>query len=186
VDGFVIVFFFLRNIIFHNPQYYRWLTCYVCARLCQCFGQGGCYFRCDKPCTCNYTCSQHCLLAYSAVAPILAPSVNLAFRPKSGFKNKCRARAGFGLVISGSDRVQASNWGPFTTLCRYVDKSQQGEIERIHPPPTNSKNRLKSFCEVNYATFRRNVFAAGKRISMEILIEVGLHVLRPEDGATWK
>jgi len=24
-----------------------------CTRLCQCFGQGGCYFRCDKPCTFN-------------------------------------------------------------------------------------------------------------------------------------
>jgi len=93
---FVIVSFFLRNIIFHTPQYYRWLTCYVYARLCQCFGQGGCYFRCDKPCTCcNYTCTQH--FCYSAVAHILAPSVNLAFRPKTGFRNKCRARAGFRL-----------------------------------------------------------------------------------------
>jgi len=44
------------------PQYYRWLTCYVCARLCQCFGQGGYYFWCDKPCTCNYTWTQHFLL----------------------------------------------------------------------------------------------------------------------------
>jgi len=26
----------------------------------------------------------------------------LIFGPKSGFKNECRARAGFGLVISGS------------------------------------------------------------------------------------
>ena len=33
----------------------------------------------------------------SAVAHILTPSVYLAFGPKSGFKNKCRARAGFGL-----------------------------------------------------------------------------------------
>jgi len=31
---------------------------------------------------------------YPAVAHILTSSVNLAFRPKSGFKNKCRARAG--------------------------------------------------------------------------------------------
>ena len=28
---------------------------------------------------------------------ILTPSENLAFGPKSGFKNKCRSRAGFGL-----------------------------------------------------------------------------------------
>jgi len=52
---------------------------------------------------------------------------------------------------------------------------QQGEIERIHPPPTSTINRLKSFCEVGYANFRPNVCAAGKRISMEILVRVGLH-----------
>jgi len=45
----------------------------------------------------------------------------------------------------------------------------------IHPPPTNSKNRLKPFCEVAYANFRQNVFAAGKRISMDILVGVWLH-----------
>jgi len=56
VDSFVIVYFFLE--IHYVPQHYRWLTCYVCASLCQCFGQGGCYFRCDKSCTCNYTCTQ--------------------------------------------------------------------------------------------------------------------------------
>jgi len=28
-------------------------------------------------------------------------SVNLAFRSRLGFKNKCRARAGFGLAVSG-------------------------------------------------------------------------------------
>jgi len=53
------------------------------------------------------TTSAHNVFCYSAVAHILTPSVNLAFRPKSGFKNKCRARAGFGLVFSG--RVQTSN-----------------------------------------------------------------------------
>jgi len=36
------------------------------------------------------------VFCYSAVAHILTPSVNLAFRHKSGFKSKCRARAGFG------------------------------------------------------------------------------------------
>jgi len=51
---------------------------------------------------------EHNVFCYSAVAHILTPSVNLAFGCKSGFKNKCRARAGFELVISGSDRVQAS------------------------------------------------------------------------------
>jgi len=53
---------------------------------------------------------EHNVFCYSAVAHILTPSVNLAFGPKSGFKNKCRVRPGFGLVISGSGRVQASKW----------------------------------------------------------------------------
>jgi len=53
-------------------------------------------------------------------------------------------------------------------MCGYVRKGQQGEIERIHPPPTNSKNKLKSYCEVGYANFRPNFFAAGKRISMDM------------------
>jgi len=51
---------------------------------------------------------EHIVFSYSAVAHILTSSVNLAFGPKSGFKNNSRARAGFRLVISGSDRVQAS------------------------------------------------------------------------------
>jgi len=59
-------------------------------------------------------------------------------------------------------------------LYGYVCRGQQGKTERIHPPLTNSKYRLKSFCEVGYANSRSNVFAAGKRISMEILIGVGL------------
>jgi len=62
---------------------------------------------------------------YSAVAHILTPLVYLASRPKSGFKNKCRARAGFGLVISG--RVQASNWCPSTTLCGYRQGPTRGD-----------------------------------------------------------
>jgi len=64
---------------------------------------------------------------------------------------------------------------PFTTLCGYVGRGQQGEIERIHAPPTKSKNRLKSFCEAGYANFRPNAFAAGERISVEILVGVGMH-----------
>jgi len=51
---------------------------------------------------------EHNVFCYSAVAHILTPSVNLAFGPQSGFKNKCQALAGFGFVISGSGRVQAS------------------------------------------------------------------------------
>jgi len=38
-----------------------------------------------------------------------SPLVNLAFRPKSGFKNKCRTPDGFKLVISGSGRVRLQN-----------------------------------------------------------------------------
>jgi len=113
------------------------------------------------------------IFCYSAVVHILTPSVNLDFRPKSGFKNKCPTWAGFGLVISVSDWDQASKWGPFTTLWGYVCRDQQVGIERIHPSPTNSKNRYKVFCEVGYANFRPNVFAAGKRISMEILVRWG-------------
>jgi len=44
---------------------------------------------------------------YRAVAHILSHSVSSAFGAKSDFKNKCRARAGFRLVISGPGRVQA-------------------------------------------------------------------------------
>jgi len=40
---------------------------------------------------------EHKFFCYFAVAHILTSSVNLAFGPQSGFKNKCRARAGFRL-----------------------------------------------------------------------------------------
>jgi len=55
--------------------------------------------------------------AYFATAPIpcswayldsLVKLANLAFGPKLGFGNKCRARAGLGQVIYGSGRVRAS------------------------------------------------------------------------------
>jgi len=38
---------------------------------------------------------------------------------------------------------------------------------------------LKSFYEVGYANFRPNVFAAGKRILMKILVGVRLHARFP-------
>ena len=125
------------------------------------------------------TTPAHNVFCYSAVAHTLTSSVNLAFELKLGSKNKYRAWAGFGFVVLSSDWVQASKWGPFTTLCGYVCSEQQGEIERILPPPTNSKNRLKSLCEIGYANFRPNVFVVGKRISMEILVGVGLHAWCP-------
>jgi len=37
------------------------------------------------------TTPAHNVVCYSAVAHILTPSVNLAFRPKLDFKNKCRS-----------------------------------------------------------------------------------------------
>jgi len=87
--------------------------------------------------------------------------------------------------MSGTSQVWACDFGlgpgsgfkmkPFYKSVLVCRQRQQGEIERIHPPPANSKNRLKSFFEVGYANFRPNVFAAGKRISMEILVGVGLH-----------
>ena len=39
----------------------------------------------------------HNIFYYPAVAHISTDSVNLVFGPKSGFKNKCRTRDGFGL-----------------------------------------------------------------------------------------
>jgi len=120
------------------------------------------------------TAPAHSVFCYSAVAHIETRSETLAFRPKSGFKNKCRARAGFGLVISVSDHSRLQNEAllQLVWICR---RGQQGEIVRIHPPSTNSKNRLKSFREVGYANFRPNDVAAGKWISMEILVGMGLH-----------
>ena len=52
--------------------------------------------------------SERNVFCYSTVAHILTPSVNLVFEPKSGFTNECRVRGGFGLMISGSGRIQAS------------------------------------------------------------------------------
>jgi len=87
--SFVIVSFFLEK--HYIPQYYRLLTCYDFARLLQCFGQGGCYFGCDA------AIPEHNVFCYSAVAHILAFSVNWAFGPNLGFRNKCRAPTPFKL-----------------------------------------------------------------------------------------
>jgi len=38
-----------------------------------------------------------------------------------GFKNQCRARVGFGLMISGLGRVRASKRGQFTSLRWRID-----------------------------------------------------------------
>jgi len=87
--------------------------------------------------------------------------------------------------MPGSSRVRACDLGlrpgsgfkirPFYNSVLVCMQRPTREFERIHPLPTNSKYRLKSFCEVGYANFRPHVFVAGKSISMEILIGVGLH-----------
>jgi len=48
----------------------------------------------------------HYVFWYPAVAHILTYLVNLAFGPKSGFKNKCRAWAGFGLGLGSSFKMR--------------------------------------------------------------------------------
>jgi len=57
----------------------------------------------------------------------------------------------------------------------YVCRRRQGEIERIHPPPTSSKNRLKSVCDIGYANLRPNLFVTCKKILIEVLVGMGLH-----------
>ena len=82
------------------------------------------------------TIPAHNVFCYSAVAHIFTPLVTMAFGSKSGFKNKCRARAGFGLEVSGSGRIQASKWGPFTILRGSVCRGDKGRLKRyiLHPP----------------------------------------------------
>ena len=47
----------------------------------------------------------HNVFCCYAVAQILTPAVNFAFRPKSGFKNKCWALAGFGIQNDANLRL---------------------------------------------------------------------------------
>ena len=56
---------------------------------------------------------------HPAVTQILTHSVNPAFEPKPGLETNVK----FGLVISGSDRVQVWKWTPFKT--RGCDKGLQ-------------------------------------------------------------
>ena len=92
---------------------------------------------------------EHNVFCYSAVAHILTPSANLAFGYKSGFKIKCRTllQICVGMYL----------------LCRV----QQGEIERIHPSPTNSKYRLKSFCEANFMLILGQMFLVLVRVALK-------------------
>jgi len=52
------------------------------------------------------TTPAHNVFCYSVVAHILTTSVNLAFTTKLGFKNKCGARAGFGLGPGSGFRMR--------------------------------------------------------------------------------
>jgi len=82
------------------------------------------------------TTPAHNVFCYSAVAHIFTPLVALAFGPKSGFKNKCRIRAGIGIEISGSSRVQASKGGSFTIMCVNVCRRNKRRLKGyiLHPP----------------------------------------------------
>jgi len=72
------------------------------------------------------TTPAHNVVCYSAVAQILTPSESLAFGPKSGFKNKCRARAGFGLQSEALLQICVGMYagGNKGRLKRYI----------LHPP----------------------------------------------------
>ena len=119
------------------------------------------------------------VFCYSTVAHIWTSSINLAFRPKSGFKNKCQSRAVFGLAISGSGRV-GFKMRPFhNSVWVCMHGPARGDWKDTSSTHKQQKNRLKSCCEVGYANFRPNVFAAGKTISMEIFIGLGLHAWCP-------
>jgi len=86
VDIFMMVSFVLEK--HYIPQYYRLLTCCVCARLCQCSGQGGCYFGCEKRRKCSNTRTQRFLLLGGCA--YLTPSVNWL----SGLKRASKINVG--------------------------------------------------------------------------------------------
>ena len=106
IFSWLFLFFLEKHYI---PQCYRWLTSWVCARLCQCDGQSGCYFECDKPCTCSYTRTPRFSLPRSSCAYL---------NSFSEFGFLCLNQT---LKINvGSGQVWASKRGPFATLsCIY-------------------------------------------------------------------
>jgi len=90
VDSFVIAFF-VKNIIFCSiivDKHAMFVPDYANV-LVKVFAFVGVINRVPA------TTPAHNVFCYSAVAHILTPSVKLAFGSESGFKNKCRARAGF-------------------------------------------------------------------------------------------
>jgi len=72
------------------------------------------------------TAPAHNVFCFCAVAHILTASVNLSFRPKSGFKSKCRTRAGFRLQNEA-----------FLQLCVGLQaRANKGRLKGyvLHPP----------------------------------------------------
>jgi len=72
------------------------------------------------------TTPAHNVFCFTVVAHILTHSANWAFRPKSGFKNKCRARAGAGFRLQNE---------AFSQLC-VGSGSNMGRLKgyNLHPP----------------------------------------------------
>jgi len=88
--------FFSRSTTFHSfivGQQAKFVRAYSS----ECCGQGGCYFGWDKPWPCRYTSKLRFLI--TSICAYIDSLGNLAFGPKLGFKNKFRARTGFGLQI---------------------------------------------------------------------------------------
>jgi len=78
------------------------------------------------------TTPAHNVFCYTAVAHISTPSVNLAFRPKSGFNYKCQARAEFGLGPGSGFKMRPfynSVW-----VCRQEPTKGGFKGYILHPP----------------------------------------------------
>jgi len=67
------------------------------------------FFGVIKSSVCSYTRTRFLIPRSCAYLDSLG---KFSFRAKLRFKNKCRARAGFGLVISSSGQVRASQMKP--------------------------------------------------------------------------
>ena len=104
MDSFVIVSFFLRNIIFRSIIAYKHPTfvpdyANVLFKVVVILGVIN---------RVPAAIPEHNVFCYFTIEHILTLSAHMAFGHKSSFKNKCRARSGFGLVVSGAVQVQAS------------------------------------------------------------------------------
>jgi len=67
--------------------------------------------------------------------------VNCRIAEIAGFKNRCRARAGFRSVMLGSGRVRASKWGPFAALVVHIKlKSKSSYVRCFEVVLTRQQN----------------------------------------------